>query len=370
MKKKILVFHPVIAPYRVDLFNELATHYDATICLFWRNLKNQTFDYAKIEELFVFTPHYIVKEEVGIIRWIKTLWVQLSLSAPDIVLTNEYGVPTIVALIHRMIRRKRYKIVSMVDDSYNMVAKGNHFTWKHEKAISIIAPMLDGLICVEPKVCLWYQEKYTKAIYFPIIRDDELYRDKLRSSLNISEGYISRYHLLNKKVLLFVGRLVAIKNRDFIIRCFKKARIENLYLVIVGSGPEYNELVRIADNQENIIFTGRLEGERLYAWYNIANVFTLPSLQEAFGAVTNEALVAGCKVLISQDAGSNCLVTEGVNGFVIDPVDEELYIKRLRLITNNTEKIQFPLRLRESLMQENFKECLRQLVDSLDRMIL
>ena len=48
MKKKLLIFHPVIAPYRIDFFNEFSKHFDAEICLYWRNLKNQKFDYQKI----------------------------------------------------------------------------------------------------------------------------------------------------------------------------------------------------------------------------------------------------------------------------------------------------------------------------------
>ena len=58
MKKNLLAFHPIIAPYRIDLFNSLAKHYNSQICLFWRNLKDQTFDYRKIEEQFDFKPSY------------------------------------------------------------------------------------------------------------------------------------------------------------------------------------------------------------------------------------------------------------------------------------------------------------------------
>lgn len=48
------------------------------------------------------------------------------------------------------------------------------------------------------------------------------------------------------------------------------------------------------------------------------------SLQEAFGAVTNETLIADSYALVSNKAGSSCLIEEGLNGYTFPPmgVDE------------------------------------------------
>ena len=46
--KKLLIFHPTIAPYRIDFFNELSRAFDTRVCLRYRNLRSQTFDYDKI----------------------------------------------------------------------------------------------------------------------------------------------------------------------------------------------------------------------------------------------------------------------------------------------------------------------------------
>ena len=57
----------------------------------------------------------------------------------------------------------------------------------------------------------------------------------------------------------------------------------------------------------------------------------MPSYKEPFGAVTNEALQGGCKVLISRLAGSACLVSDTINGYIISiinkiPTNEEVII--------------------------------------------
>ena len=98
MKKNLLVFHPVIAPYRIDLFNALSRLYNTQVCLFWHNLKDQTFDYAKIEKQFDYKPSYIVKEEMGLLKWMKAIWKKLDTSRPDIVLGAEFGISTNIAM--------------------------------------------------------------------------------------------------------------------------------------------------------------------------------------------------------------------------------------------------------------------------------
>ena len=50
MKKRLLIFHPTIAPYRIDFFNDLYRAFDTRVCLQYWNLRDQTFDYEKIYE--------------------------------------------------------------------------------------------------------------------------------------------------------------------------------------------------------------------------------------------------------------------------------------------------------------------------------
>ena len=361
MKKKLLIFHPIIAPYRIDFFNALAKLYNVQVCLFWRNLKDQTFDYGKIEEQFDFEHGYIVKEEIGFLKWLKAIWDKLNSSHPDIVLGAEFGISTILIILHKIITRSHYKIVIINDDSYDMLVNNKQFTKRHARAVKAIMPFVDDVINVEPKVAAYNQIKYQKGIYFPIICDDVIAKKRLKRVLPISQNYVSKYQLEGKKVLLFVGRLVALKNVEFALRAFIKARLENTVFVIVGDGPEKEKLQKIAAGNPAVIFTGRLEGDELYAWYNVGQVFTLPSYQEPFGAVTNEALVAGCKVLISKDAGSNCLVKDGKNGYIIEPRHEMNFIEKLKLAFYCVKPLEMPLVVKENMMISNFDEHIKSL---------
>jgi glycosyltransferase involved in cell wall biosynthesis len=93
-----------------------------------------------------------------------------------------------------------------------------------------------------------------------------------------------------------------------------------LVLALVGDGPERERLERqaAAVAPGRVIFAGRQEGEALAAWYRLGTAFALPSVHEPFGAVVNEALLAGLPVVCSDRAGARVLVSDGRNGAVVD----------------------------------------------------
>lgn len=363
---KMLVFHPVIAPYRIDFFNELYSKFGARICMFYRNLSSQKFDYDKIEKQFRFNPIYLERKH-GYFTWLKSIVKQISQARPDIIVVSELGIPTLVTILYKFITFKHYKIVSMIDDSYDMVAGDKQFSLKHKYATKLLVPLLDEVINVEPRVTDYYQKKFKKGIFFPIIANDEIAERRLRNVIPISNEYIEKYNLQGKKVLLYVGRLVKIKNVSFAIEAFLKAHVPNSVFVIVGDGPEKENLKKQAQSSDNIILTGRLEGEALYAWYNIAQCFTLPSTLEPFGAVTNEALQGGCKVLISKVAGSACLVSEGKNGYIIDPENLNDYSEKISLCLKH-ENCGIISEVRETLMPYSFRERLSLLIKRINNL--
>ena len=89
---------------------------------------------------------------------------------------------------------------------------------------------------------------------------------------------------------------------------------------MLGSGNLENELRKEAQESKktaHIIFTGRLEGEKLNAWFNLTDIFVLPYVHEPFGSVVNETLIAGCTVLCSNFAWAQSLI-DASNGDLFD----------------------------------------------------
>lgn len=360
MKKKLLVFHPFIAPYRIDFFNALHEAFDMKLYTYQENLSDNKFEYDKILKQLKFRPKYLNSSfyQIEIFKLIRNF-------NPNIILVPECGIISILSIIYRIIGRNKYKVISMIDDSYDMAVNGNQFSKKHEIAEKILIPMFDNIITVEPDVAKHFYKKYSKGIYFPIIRDENVMSNIYKHSLRVSEHYVDMYGLEGNKILLYVGRLINLKNLQRAISAFKKIKDNNIRFIIVGSGLDEKFLKALAQDDRRIIFTGRLEGESLYAWYNIANIFILPSYQEAFGAVTNEALLGGCTALISRKAGSQCLIKDNVNGNIFDPFNEEEIYKLLVKTFQKEDCITKPIPLKESKMTIRFIDCISNVIKTL-----
>lgn len=365
MKKKLLIFHRIVAPYRVDFFNELFNAFDTKICLYQTNLLNQKFDYSEIEKKLLYKPEYLLgRYYISGGKLKKGIWKTINSFSPDVILTSECGQDLIEAILYKKFVDRNCKVVTMTDDSYDMVVNDNHFSKVHKFASKLLFPHVDGLINVEQRVADYYLEKKINAFYFPIITSDSKQRYKYNTVLPISNLLFEKYSLYSKKILLFVGRLVELKNLQRVIPSFKRIEDENIVFIIVGDGNYRGYLENLADGDSRIIFTGRLEGDELLAWYNLADYFILPSTKEPFGAVTNEALLAGCKVIVSKLAGSQGLVKDGNNGYVIDPFDEEQIFDTLNICFDNIEngKSDFSA-IRDSLMNHTFEFYMSRLIN-------
>ena len=311
-----------LAPYRIDTYNALHEQMGMLMCFYNRVSKDQPFDVELMESLCSFKPVYLkgitLKRDNR--KWCFGIWGMLRRENPSMVIVPEFQISAMQVLLYRWITRKKFKVISMTDDSYDMIVNNNDFTRLHRWLREHLAKFMDDFIVVTPEVEKWYQERYGKGIWMPIIMNDEKATSNYERLLPLSRDYAERYGLYGKKVLLSVSRLVELKNIHRVIDAFAKTKTDAT-LVIVGDGPERDALESHASAiGKEIIFTGRFDGDSLYAWYNLASVLILASYQEPFGAVTNEALLAGCRVVISERAGSACLVS-GDNGELINPMD-------------------------------------------------
>lgn len=317
-KKRLLVVHPTIAPYRIDFFNDLSRNFEARICLEYWNLKDQTFDYAAIYRQFEFEPEYLPQGSV--IKLLRRFLGIIREFRPEVVITSEYGAVTGFAILCKHLTGVKYRHVVISDDNYDMLANKHDFSKRHRFARSLLVPHIDEVILLESRARSYYIERFGKGLFFPLIVDEQKAIPRYGRILDISRKFVSAYDLKGKKVLLFVGRLVDLKNLHRALDAFGSSSAEAVF-VIIGDGLQSEELkAHAAGINKRVLFPGRFEGDELYAWYNIASVFILPSYLESFGAVTNEALLAGCQVIVSRAAGSSCLVDE-TNGQLVDPYD-------------------------------------------------
>lgn len=320
-----LFFRTNIAPYRVDTYNALHEKLNCDLFFYWDFETSQNLDMSKILNECKFTPGYLkgVRLNANTRKICTEIWSILREKKPDIVIVPEFQILTIQVLLYKWIFRKNFKVISMCDDSYDMLNSNNDFSKIHRFARKILAPRVDEILLVDSRSVEWYQSNYGKGLWLPIVRDEHKERVLYEEALPQSRTLLEKYNIENKKVLLYVGRLVEIKNIRTLIAAIGKTS-EDFVTVVVGDGCDKELFIKEASTlNKPILFVGHFENQDIRAWYNIADVFVLPSYREPFGAVTNEALLAGCYSLISEKAGSACLIEEGVNGELFPPMDVE-----------------------------------------------
>jgi glycosyltransferase involved in cell wall biosynthesis len=146
-------------------------------------------------------------------------------------------------------------------------------------------------------------------------------------------------------LLLYVGRVSAEKEIDRIKPVL--SAMPNARLAIVGDGP-HREALTAHFAGTNTHFVGYLQGLELASAFASADAFLFPSRTETLGLVLLEAMAAGCPVVAAASGGITDIVTDGVNGYLFDPTDEEGLItatKRLLTATEEREKMRHNARL-------------------------
>jgi glycosyltransferase involved in cell wall biosynthesis len=135
----------------------------------------------------------------------------------------------------------------------------------------------------------------------------------LRARYSVPEGSI---------VILTVARLYLRKRIDLLIRAFSHLK-QPAMLLIVGDGPEFSSLQRLAANHSGrVVFLRNVSERELNDLFNLCDVFSLPSSAEGMPMALLEALAHG-KVVVSNSTPEKMSVLGefGVFTNVEDPVE-------------------------------------------------
>lgn len=145
---------------------------------------------------------------------------------------------------------------------------------------------------------------------------------------------------------LYVGQLIARKNVATLIDAWKVDAGVGEELHIVGDGPlasEIREKINRDGLVERVRMHGRLTGDDLDKRFADASIFCLPSTEEVWGLVVNEALAAGLQVVVSDRAGVAEEVAE-MEGVVVCPPDTASLAGALNAIrARGAHKIEAPM---------------------------
>jgi glycosyltransferase involved in cell wall biosynthesis len=111
--------------------------------------------------------------------------------------------------------------------------------------------------------------------------------------------------------------------------------------VIVGDGElrsAYMDMAQKLGLSERLTFAGRVSDQELPDYYRLADVTVLPSITmgEAFGMVLIESMACGTPVIASNLPGVRTVVSDGQDGFLVQPMDVDGLVEKLRSLLEDS----------------------------------
>lgn len=338
--KKVIIFHNIISPYKILLFNELSEVSGGKIhvVFFAETAGNRDWeiDYSQIKFSYTLLNKGIL-ENISNIKLVKQVAIYLSKNRDYIsgILVGEYIKPAYwYALIWGWMHKKKNGCIleSQQQDhrriwikeavkkkffllcDYCLAAGSKH----KEYAISLgMNPenisIINGVGGVNHKL-------YDKSI--ECLKNHINMRDYLANECNLPA---------DKQYFIYVGRFSPEKNLFTLLEAYAalNERCPQWALLLVGGGKQLEELKSFIKkrNIQNVYFPGFIQQDRLPYYYMEGSVFVLPSFSETWGLVVDEAIYLGKPVIVSRNCG--CvpdIVKNGINGWIVDPSSShELY---------------------------------------------
>jgi glycosyltransferase involved in cell wall biosynthesis len=155
----------------------------------------------------------------------------------------------------------------------------------------------------------------------------------------------SRLGLDDAVVVLGVGRFVHKKGFDVLIRAMPglAAKFPQVRAVLVGDGDlreEWAALARQLGVAGRVLFTGIVPRDRINVYYNMADVFTMPSVvrpADGLNVCVVDALACGRPVVASDVAGNPLVIRDGEDGYLVPQDDPAALAEALGRLAADTE---------------------------------
>ena len=162
--------------------------------------------------------------------------------------------------------------------------------------------------------------------------------------------------------LLYIGALEPRRNSFFLLEVLNSLINEGLDVKLVMIGKyrniEYQNLFenRIAELKlkDFIYYIERVEQKYLGFVYKHSDIFLLPTIYDIYGMVLLEAMYFGIPTITTVNGGSNMMIKNGENGFVINDFNIKSWVDIIKDITLNKDSTETIRRNAHSTIAEHF----------------
>lgn len=234
---------------------------------------------VKLKKVFTIDKKGLAAMTSSLFATIKILF-----SKAEIVHYHAEG-PCVWMWIIKLFSKKR--IITTIHGLDWQRAKWGGFATKYIKfGEKIAAKYSDEIIVLSENVRKYFKDEYDRDTNF-------IPNGVSKPGIEKAEIIKKKYNLKKDDYILFLGRIVPEKGIHYLIDAFNKIKTDKK-LVIAGAASDtdsyYQELLNKSKDNENIIFTGFVQGKELDELYSNAYIYCLPSDLEGMPLSLLEAM--------------------------------------------------------------------------------
>ena len=236
--------------------------------------------------------------------------------------------------------------IPLVHTYHTMWEDYTHYITKNIKVLDMVTK---GAV---KYLSIFFGDKTATELIVPTKKIYDLFKEKYNVSKNIhivpTGIETSRFYKenFNDKDVNNLKKYLGIKRKDFVLLTVSRIAQEksiddliidhrdlmkkypNMKLLIVGDGPDLDELKKLAKDiniENNVIFTGKVAHQDVPKYYQLGDIFVTASTTETQGLTVVEAASASLPIVAINDSSFKNSVVDDLNGYLYNS-DKE-YIK-------------------------------------------
>lgn len=332
---KILFITNIPSPYRVDFFNELGRLCGLTV-LYERHSASDRDEKWKGNKAVTFKEKYIDLKPIGadgsiglgLVKEIKKQrfdsLIICGYSSPSVMAAITYcrlkGIPYYIESDGGFCKKDKFP-KSVLKKFLLSGAKGHFVTCDEYKKYILSLGVKSECIYKYPFTSL----KNADIISQPVSSEE---KEKIKKELSLKET----------KVVLAVGQFIKRKGFDVLIKAAKNLS-SGVGVYFVGGNPT-EEYISLKESLklENVHFIGFKTKDELKKYYKAADLFVLPTREDIWGLVINEAMAYGLPVVTTDRCIAGLeLIKNGENGYTVPADNLGILTEKINLICSNAE---------------------------------